>query len=568
MRASPFVIVLLFNFCSSYAFASNEGEHTEPGSSEREVAQTSQKHEVKHHKTQGTFDRASATVGTKNLDNKKEYIPKKDVCAAFGSGFIPLKDLSTCFAISGRVRLDTGYFHGYPSSSAVDRTMYAGYGRFGIETMTNTEYGLLRTFLRIEAGAYTGVMSTENFFGVSGQNLDAFGHSKLSVNLRDAFIQYFGFTVGRTASFFDFYAHDYEFFGITTGSDVASTNLLAYTWAFNDKLHMTVSMEDPTPRRSGMYSVSDPRSSVMNIPAVDVDPSTGDKIYTVYSRDQRVTYPDFVSALRYDSSWGSAQISGALKQVGTGNMEHFYGNFPDIYMTHDAELPDKPINTLGWALQAGVRFNLPMVSAQDGLYLQAGFGQGANSYTGVSLYGNTNYPYAHAAFRAFAPDAVLDPYTKKIVTTTSASVTASYLHYWSPQFRSAFFQSFDTIRIPESIRRAYGQLGVESDQLDGNYFPGKPDSPQYQYSDVLRSSYQSFTGANIVWTPEKNLDIGLELAYGRTFFANGKVVDRSKSDAQVDHIVNGIPYDENGKPVPVVGSEHTFQVLARIQRDF
>ncbi len=39
----------------------------------------------------------------------------------------------------------------------------------------------------------------------------------------------------RASSFFDFYAHDFEITGNTAGSDIASTNLFAYTATFGER---------------------------------------------------------------------------------------------------------------------------------------------------------------------------------------------------------------------------------------------------------------------------------------------------------------------------------------------
>ena len=78
--------------------------------------------------------------------------------------------------------------------------------------------------------------------------IDQFGRDQQHVNADKAFIQFAGLTAGRASSFFDFYAHDFEIYGATAGSDVASTNLLAYTATFGNGLSATVSAEDPVYR--------------------------------------------------------------------------------------------------------------------------------------------------------------------------------------------------------------------------------------------------------------------------------------------------------------------------------
>ena len=57
------------------------------------------------------------------------------------------------------------------------------------------------------------------------------------VEVDKAFVQFAGFTAGRAASFFDFYAHDLEMIGSSIGSDASnSTNLFAYTATFGGGL--------------------------------------------------------------------------------------------------------------------------------------------------------------------------------------------------------------------------------------------------------------------------------------------------------------------------------------------
>ena len=75
----------------------------------------------------------------------------------------------------------------------------------------------------------------------------------LGVNLDKAFIQFAGFTAGRAASFFDFYAHDLEFVASSLGSDISSTNLLAYTATFGQGFSATLSVEDPLLRKTPIY---------------------------------------------------------------------------------------------------------------------------------------------------------------------------------------------------------------------------------------------------------------------------------------------------------------------------
>ncbi len=125
-----------------------------------------------------------------------------------------------------------------------------------------TGYGTLRAFVRLQFASRTGSTGglrsgtqerIGSAFGATGQ--DTSGRVQQFVNTDKAFIQFAGLTAGRASSFFDFYAHDFEFAGATLNSDVQSTNLLAYTSKLGDTgFSATVSLEDPTFRRNNIFS--------------------------------------------------------------------------------------------------------------------------------------------------------------------------------------------------------------------------------------------------------------------------------------------------------------------------
>ena len=134
--------------------------------------------------------------------------------------------------------------------------------RINLDARTQTAYGTLRAFVRLDAGSRTGgpygggTSGTQLRIGqaYAATGVDQFGRAQQYVNVDKAFIQFAGLTAGRASSFFDFYAHDFEFAGATAGSDIASTNLLAYTATLGNGFSATLSIEDPIFRRSPVFS--------------------------------------------------------------------------------------------------------------------------------------------------------------------------------------------------------------------------------------------------------------------------------------------------------------------------
>ncbi|MTI42370.1 porin, partial [Roseibium hamelinense] len=134
-----------------------------------------------------------------------------------------------------------------------------------LDSRTNTEFGLLRTYTSMYMTGDTG--PSDSFF------------------LESAYIQWGGITAGRTTSFFQF-ATGQTFMGVVSRDWAdTTTNLFAYTAAFGNGLSATVALEDSTFTESSS---------------------------TIYA-GQRL--PDLVANLRVDQGWGSAQLSGALHEV-------------------------------------------------------------------------------------------------------------------------------------------------------------------------------------------------------------------------------------------------------------
>jgi hypothetical protein len=208
------------------------------------------------------------------------------------------------------------------------------------------------------------------------------------MNVDKAFIQFAGLTAGRASSFFDFYAHDFEIIGQSLGSDVFSTNLLAYTATVGNGLSATISIEDPVFRRSPIYSPTINPTGAANISSlsnsglllgnspVPVFIGYTGAVATRYSfidAIERTRMPDFVGVLRLDQAWGSAQLSAAVHELNVGNVQNGAGTGTgsNISIPHAN-------NTYGWAVQGGLKVNMPFIAPGDALYLQGAYGNGAD----------------------------------------------------------------------------------------------------------------------------------------------------------------------------------------------
>ncbi|WP_430911177.1 porin [Methylobacterium sp. sgz302541] len=503
------------------------------------------------------------------------------VCGAYGAGFFYIPGTDTCLRVSGRARLDVGY---QPTSSRAstngsqgDTTGYIGLARINLDARTQTGYGTLRAFIRLQfanrTSATGGLRSGTqerigNAFGATGQ--DQLGRDQQFMNTDKAFVQFAGLTAGRASSFFDFYAHDFEFAGATANSDVQSTNLLAYTAKFADGFSATVSMEDPTFRRNGIYSQETIAASTPARVLVSTN-ALGVPTFQTVDVVQRNRVPDFVGVLRYDAAWGSAQLSAAAKELNTGN-------FLPAAVANGAGQPllapnllgprGRPDSEYGWAVQGGVKINAPFIAPGDTLYLQGAYGEGATVYTGYSSYTGTYSTRLStingAPFDQYMADASFNPITGKIQLSNSFTAVASFLHYWSPEWRSAFFGSYGELNFANGARlanaAAYGS--TQGLTATSNQFIGAPGTRSFALSPVLRDNYQFVAGASLIWSPVKDLDLGVEGFYTQIGAKSGRIIDQYKNGPVTAAAVNA------GAAVRTVTSEDTYQIRFRAQRDF
>ncbi|MBS7803663.1 porin [Rhizobiales bacterium TNE-4] len=407
---------------------------------------------------------AVAGAQAADLPSKKaapvEYVR---VCSAHGAGFFYIPGSDTCIKLGGYVRAE--YLGNQTWSRNSDPIGFYARGRLDIDTRTSTEYGLLRAFIRYQ-------LTTSN--GAYNRAIPAydtnFTNQGATPALDKAFVQFVGFTAGRFSSFYDFYAAALNWGGTSLGSDRSSLMGLAYTYSFGSGFSGTISLEDPN------------ASTVVANNYVQAGESM----------------PDIVANLRVDQSWGSAQLSGVLHQVRPAYGANFTSGSSDY----------------GWAIQGGVKFNLPMLAAGDQLWLQGAYGQGAMSYIGLTSttlrVGNLAYTVSDAYFA-----------NNNVQMSTGYSLTAGFLHYWTPKVRQSLF---------------------------GNYTQFDPTGSASQVNALASKANLWQVGSNVIFTPIKGLDVGAEIMWFN--------LDGSKTVA-------------SAKPgAPALSNDNGWQYRLRVQRDF
>ena len=511
------------------------------------------------------------------------------VCTAYGAGFFYIPGTDTCLRVGGRARFEYQYTSNRattPNATASsgqlvngDNSGFRGLGRLNLDARTQTAYGTLRAFVRFELASATGGYlnsGTSQRFGTAfpGLGIDTFGRAQQQVNVDKAFIQFAGFTAGRSSSFFDFYAHDLEFIATTSGSDVPSTNLAAYTFTFGNGFSATISAEDPLYRRQPVFATLSTGGAVSSANAnanfanlggtfisqvpvtfnADGTPALNANIDTI----QRNVLPDFVGAIRYDAPWGAAQISGAVHEVSVGKYQA--GLFATGATTAAVGAPAfavvrQPSAEYGYAVQGGLKINLPQIAPGDVLWLQAAYSEGALSYSGIPLRlsGSENLTNALTRFAVNSTDAFIDR-TGQLRLTEAFSFSGAFLHYWAPEWRSAVFGSYSEVNFGRGARTGAGPSAL----IAGT---NATVANNVAFSTNLRDYSATTVGANLIWSPVRDLDIGVEAVYQRVDIKSGRVADGNKGTVGFLAPVAGIP-------VKTVNYDDVFLGRFRVQRDF
>ena len=455
-----------------------------------------------------------AAASAADLPSRKsapvEYVK---VCNAYGAGFFYIPGTDTCLKVGGMVSFDARAFTpvqraGYALAAAAWAPANTGYmrprmardlygttvlGRVELDARNQTAYGTLRTFIRLDSVYSSASTGTAGSLPLAGNNIVP-AASKEVTYINKAFIQFAGLTAGRAQSMFDFYADAYNN-ELLRGSN-ATTNLLAYTATFGGGFSATLSLEDETARRTTYGALTTDKGAAV--------PGPGPVAAASSAETGGTRVPDVVANLRVDQGWGSAQLSGALHQqqamllnvTGAGLAT---AGAPNVISTD---------RNLGWAVQGGVKINLPMLAAGDALYLQATYAKGAAGYlVGTNFVESEGFNQGR--HYGIGPLGTLNGSPKVSVGVNDCVFTAlgncaqssgfvllgSFKHFWTPTVSQSLFASYMDFRYPGAVKSS----GVVSTGIAG--------------------AKEWRVGTNVFWTPVKGFDIGAELMYMSTKYA-------------------------------------------------
>ena len=435
---------------------------------------------------------AVAGAQAADLPVKAKPVQYVKICSLYGAGYYYIPGTDTCIKIGGYVRAEWdiqagGSFNPVRSYNFSDpsRDRYTERARAGLtaDVRSQTEYGTLRGYLMIFPTA-----TNDNTVGGGP-------YATPGVFAPAAFIQFAGFTWGKTASFFDFdlqpYSNQTNFWGSNQAINTGQT-IFGYTAQFGNGFSASISAEDPSSRRSSIGG-----SYLFN--GVTTAAAYGGR-----------RWPDVVGNLHVDQAWGSAQIMGAIHDVYA--VEGTAAGVATGQTTSSAT---------GWAVGGGVKFLAPFTGKNDYFITQVAYGEGAVNYIGSSFgAGGAAAESLRSGFPVITNTAI-GPVFDGVVAgvagaggtgvdlTTGWSVTAGYEHWWVPAWKTSLYGAYGQLN--------YGQNASTFLALSQGIAAGAAATASANWS------YWQI-GSKTVWTPVPNLDLSVEIMYNKLEGAFGGLV--------------------------------------------
>jgi len=441
---------------------------------------------------------AVASAQAADLPTKKaapaEYVK---ICNVGGmAGFI-IPGSDTCLKIGGYVtaqveagNLDKGYAWSKQgsalTSSRSDLRPSFGYTtrlNVSLDARQNTSYGVLRGYAE---------MQFENGNGFDTTGVGAY------INL--AYVQWAGITAGKGPSFFSFFGGGEGWANIFSPDQQGfnQPDIFAYTATFGGGFSATIAAQSAYGNSPGFSG------SAFGPNASGWGSSGGGTNVNSNTTNYGETAPDVVGVLRLDQGWGSAQVSGVAHQV------HVYDTALGANGVSPGGTTDS-LNKWGWAIGAGISFNLPMLGAADKLALQGDYTQNAMWYSGFldgmwgengAVNGNGLAVTTGDTYHAVGVNAAGAP-VAIWSTPTAWSVGGTYEHHFSPAFSLDPQASYAQINWSNSL----GQLSSNSNSwIIGGVAHWDPvPLLDFSFELMYQNTHQSTPG---LWTTPAGKTVG------------------------------------------------------------
>ncbi|MET4390107.1 hypothetical protein ABIB73_005889 [Bradyrhizobium sp. F1.4.3] len=398
-----------------------------------------------------------------DLPVKAKAVEYVKICSLYGAGFYYIPGSDTCIKLGGYLRAEVAlnaggnYSAQYNGVFAANNRLtntYAMRARedLNIDTRTATEYGVVRTYFDavftwttgnyVGAGSATGSTQYSSTLGLNAAGTGLIGSGGGAVNGTDgaisggslgvyyAFIQFAGFTIGKSVSQFDAPWINYpgnNFDQLVGGSGTTNgVTQFTYTADFGQGVTAAISAQDQTQ----VF-----QTNIWNTAGM----STTSVLGGAYGSNDLggTTAPDIVGMVRVDQAWGLFQASVAAHN----NHVAYYGA---------TEATGHPDDKWGWAAQLALSIKNIPTGAGDVINVSGVYTEGASRYnfqelaaTSYSMFGSSNAAYQSIGF-AGVSDAVFAP-GGGLELTKTYGFRGAYTHNWSPYWNTALYGAWAAV---------------------------------------------------------------------------------------------------------------------------
>jgi len=440
-----------------------------------------------------------------DLPVKAKAVEYVRICSLYGAGFYYIPGTDTCIKLGGYVRVDLSlnggdYAPGLSGQVGAQNCLSNYYfsrsrSDFTIDTRTATEYGVVRTFADMvftwTTDQYAGSAPGAYNANPAGSSNGAIGQA--GFGLYHAFIQFAGFTMGRTVSAFDAPWQSYPAGGPDTlpgGSNhVTGVNQFTYTAQFGNGVSGSLSVQDPTAQnQSNIWNQSYATSATYIGGAYGSNSFGGTRA------------PDVIGNIVVDQAWGLFKFSA----VAHNNHVSYYGT---------TEPTGHPGDKWGWAAQAALSIKNIPTGPGDTINMQAVYTDGASRYnfqslmpTTYAMYGGSGLP---GVYQSLGMGSVADGTYFGTTAATGTGIETvktwgfrgGYTHNWNPNWASAIYGGYAQVRYGSAAKNNICNPAVATSIIAQNGLTGNCN-PDFNFAVI---------GGNTVWTPVKNLAFTLDV---------------------------------------------------------
>ncbi|HEV7948154.1 MAG TPA: porin, partial [Glaciihabitans sp.] len=437
-----------------------------------------------------------------DLPVKAKAVEYVRICSLYGAGFWYIPGTDTCMKIGGYLRVDTTFNGGVYDAPAwngdlgqqnryADRINSRSRMALTVDTRTATEYGVVRTFGQ-------GDFQFNNFGTTNPATLTGPTNSSLLnspgggyVAVEFVFIQFAGFTFGKSASAFATPWHGYpgnnSSFLMGGHDTVTGVNNIQYTAQFGNGVSATIGLDDPTQFH---------RTTIGNLSTVNAF-AAGTQGYGGFNA------PELVGNIRIDQAWGLFQLSGSLHEVRAA--------YNGISGTAGIEPFGHPDSKLGGSVMAAIQIKNIPTGAGDDIKFDATWSKGKTkdviSTSAASpsflMYGGTGLAgaYQSVGFGA-TTDATFLPTALggdgQLHLTEAWGIRGAFNHNWDPYWSTSVFGAYTAVRYDAT---AAGTICARTTIVP---LAGATCNPNFNTSQL---------GAVTRWTPVKNLTFSAEVQW-------------------------------------------------------